>query len=385
MNPRGSTGLLALVALLLACGVGAQEIGTVVTKTGFFTGDLYVAGAQVRVLGPVEGDVIAAGGRVLIDGEVSGDVLAAGGTVTVKPRVVHDDVRVAGGSVLIETSVRGDIVAAGGSVVLGPQVIVSGRVWLAGGNIEVSGRAGAELRAHGGTIVITGDIHGNVFLAGDHIEILPGASIRGNLEYESPRPARIHPEARVIGQVTQRVVVPPASVRTRPGVAGVAVLLSLMLTGVMLYLCFPAFSVRAGNRIETDAWKSLGLGTLVLIAGPAVVLLLTATVIGIPLALILLCAYVVLLLSGFLTGAFYLGNLGLRWLREEADPSPGWRVSALLAALLLLAVLTLIPLIGKLLLLAVLLLGVGALKLELIRVYSSGEARKRPRRRARRA
>lgn len=384
MNLRASAGLLAFAALLLfARGVGAQEIGAVVTKTGFFAGDLYVAGAQVRVLGDVEGDVIAAGGRVLVEGEVNGDVLAVGGTVDVKSRV-HDDVRAAGGAVHVEASVQGDVVAAGGSVVLAPQAVVSGRVWLAGGNIEVSGRTGGELRARGGTIVIAGDIHGNADLAGDHIEMLAGASIRGHLEYESPRPARIHPEARVVGQVTQRAVAPPAAVRAPPGAAGIGVLLSLMLTGVALYLCFPAFSVRAGSRIETDPWKSLGLGMLVLLAGPLAVLLLTATVIGIPLALILLCAYPVLLLSGFLTGALYLGNLGLRWLREEADPSLGWRVGALLAALILLAVLALIPLIGALALLAVLLLGVGALKLELIHVYRSAAPRQQPRRRTRR-
>ncbi len=141
MGKRRSFSWTLLVGLLLAlhlCVVLAQGAGRAVIKRGVIADDLYVAGGKVDILAEVKGDVIAAGGRVSVGQLVEGDVMVAGGSVTVTGQVL-DDVRATGGAVTIDGDIGGDVVVSGGSVSLTPETHVSGRTWLAGGEVVIQG------------------------------------------------------------------------------------------------------------------------------------------------------------------------------------------------------------------------------------------------------
>jgi hypothetical protein len=75
-----------------------------------------------------------------------------------------------------------------------------------------------------------------------------------------------------------------------------------------------------------------------------------------------------LLLAGYLTGTFYVGDLGWGLLRR-GEASRAGRVWSFVAALIVITLFGLVPLLGALLLFAVMLLGVGALKLGVYRAY----------------
>jgi hypothetical protein len=85
-------------------------------------------------------------------------------------------------------------------------------------------------------------------------------------------------------------------------------------------------------------------------------------------AIVIGALYLILLLAGFLTGVFWVGDLGWR-LRGRGEISKPGRLWSFVVALILIALLGLVPLLGALLLFALMLLGVGALKLGLYRVY----------------
>jgi cytoskeletal protein CcmA (bactofilin family) len=346
----------------------AYEAGRTVIKGGTVSEDLYVAGGTVRVFAEAEGDVVAAGGRVIIGQLVKGDVIVAGGSVNVRARVL-DDIRAAGGDVILEGEVGGDAIAAGGNVSLAPETTIGGRAWLAGGHVEVAGSIGKELKAAGRTITIAGNVQGDVELVAQKIEILPTARIQGNLTYRSPQEAKIDPSAQIEGKVSYI----QTGLRYTPmqrAIFRVLFFLSLMVVGIVLFLLFPNFTVSAGRTIGSDPWKSLGLGLALLVTTPFVGGLLMATVLGIPLALMLFAIYSVSLLAGFLTAVFFLGEWEVRFLRRGPELSRSWRILSIILALIGLWLIQLIPVVGCVVLFLALLFGIGALGLQTYRTYT---------------
>jgi hypothetical protein len=95
---------------------------------------------------------------------------------------------------------------------------------------------------------------------------------------------------------------------------------------------------------------------------------LFATAIGWLPAIVIGALYPILLLAGFLTGVFYAGDLGWRRMRRE-EVSRAGRLWSFVVALIVIALLALVPLLGTLLLFVLMLLGVGVLTLGLYRTY----------------
>ncbi len=347
----------------------AQEAGETVIKRGVIIEDFYVAGGSVHVDAEVKGDVVAAGGRVKIGKLIKGDVIAAGGSVIVKGRVL-DDVRAVGGEIILESEIEGDAIVAGGNVNISPETVIKGRAWLAGKYVEVSGSIGKELKAGAETVIISGQILGDVSLAARNIEILPTARIQGDLTYRSPQEAMISPEASITGNVTyiETKMRPP----TPAGKTFVRVLffLSLTVTGIVLFLLFPNFTVSSATTIRSDPWKSLGLGLALLVTTPFVVFIFMSTVIGIPLALVLFALYFISLLVGFLAASFFLGDMEIRLLYRGPELSRGLRVLSLILALIVLWLIQYIPIVGGFILFLVLLFGLGAIGIQTYRTYT---------------
>jgi len=81
-------------------------------------------------------------------------------------------------------------------------------------------------------------------------------------------------------------------------VGGATVSLGMVLIGALLILAMPRFSREAAATIRRQPWQSAGTGALMLLGVPFAVIVLLVTVIGIPLALLLVFGYVLLLLFG---------------------------------------------------------------------------------------
>ncbi len=362
-----------LVAVpLLAHG---QQWGETVSIRGPVKEDLYLAGGQVEVSGRVDGDVGAAGGRITIDDRVSGDVAAFGGTIHLRASV-QDDARLTAGEVMVSGRIGDDLLAAGGDVTLAPESRIGGRAWLAGGRVEVGGRIGRGLKAAGGEIVIAGEILGDAELLGETIVIHPGAVIHGQLRYRSPNPAKIDPGARILGAVVAAPVdaQPPRAAHTGGRVFMVS---SLLACAALLYLMFPGFSLATARAVRASPWANLGFGFAVLAGGPLVVLLLLVSLVGLWLGLIVLALYLTLLLLGYLTGALFIADRGLRFARGSDDHGRWLMIGALAVALIVLTLVRLVPVLGALVSFALMLLGLGALTRALWRRYASTPAGRR--------
>ena len=368
-----------LFALVPTTAYGAelrQGDSIVVTPDETINDDLYAFGQSVTVLGTVNGDIIAGGQSVTISGRVSGDVMAAGSSVIISGPVAGS-VRLAGQTVEILAPVGQDVLAGAATVTVGPQAQI-GRDVLAGGNtVAISGPVGRSIRAGSEQLMIAGPVGGDVLAQAGSLRLASGAVIAGSLSYTSAQEAVLDPGATVGGLTTHLAAPAATATPAAPSPAaqfGEAVLgwfktlIGVAAYGLLLVLLFPKVSRRATDTLLRTPWESLGLGFAVLAGGPvaAVVLFVVGLLVGGwwlgPLAAAL---YLALLPLGYAIVGLYLGHLVLQR-AGRADQADAWH---LLIGLVLLGLVSIVPLAGSIILLAVLLFGLGALVIALVATY----------------
>ena len=366
---------LVMVGLLLLppmrAGAADPEVGRTVAS------DVYAFGGGVDVQADVEGDLVAGGGRVVNAKRVQGNLMAAAGSVVIGGTVMRN-VRAGGGAVTISGRIVRNLNAGGGTVVVTPEAVIGGRARLVGGEVRMAGTIVKTLYAAGAVVVLGGEVQGDVELVAQEIEVLPTARIQGSLTYWSPRDARISPQAKIEGAITHNLPeLPRTLARTGTALVTVSRLLftaGLIVTGIALYLLFPRFTLLASQTIGSDPLKSLGLGALLCVAVPVAAILTMFTILGIPLGLILFLAYLASLLMGFLVTAFFLGDVGARAFLPRPRHSKPVRVLCLVVALGVMALVNQLPYVGGALMVVAVLMGLGAMSLDIWRHWDDPEA-----------
>ena len=364
-RPAVAVTVLALGFALSGCNVRIDGGDTFSQQLG---SDFFGAGGMLNLTEPVAGDALLTGGHVSVASEVKGDLIVAGGEVSVGGNL-GDDLYAAGGNVKLDAIVAGNARIAGGDVAVGPATLVAGGLSLAGANIEFDGDAQDYLQASGARVRINGNVRGDATVHAEELEIGPDTRIGGRLiVHSSTRP--LVPETAFVGgglefhpeSPDRRFARQKEAVRTvAQGVGTVLWFMGVFIAGALFLFVFPQFSSRAAQFIGAEPLKSIGVGFVVLVCVPVIGVLLLITVIGIPLALLLVPSYVLLLFLGWVTTALFLGDKGLALARGGQPSGNGWRLLALFLALLVLALLGRVPLVGHWLTFAALVAGIGAL------------------------
>lgn len=321
------------------------------------------AGDSVTIDEYVPGNAYLAAGRINLDDRIGGSAFVTGGEVGVTGSVGRN-LYAAGGDLRIEGEVEGSVRAAGGKVRVPRGARLHKNVSLAGGSVEVDGDVGGDLEVYGESIVINGVIGGDLRIAGEDIRIGPDTRVAGQLEYKSGGTFVIDPKAQVTKGIEERNAndhdwfrkVGHGSSRSGGRMFSIGVL----VLGTLLILGLPAFSREAASAIRREWWQSAGIGCAMLIGVPFTAVILMITIIGIPLALMMIFGYVVLLMLGYVIAAIFVGDFALERFGGERVKSIGWRVLFLLLALVLLSIVRHLPMIGGLAVALLFIAGIGA-------------------------
>jgi cytoskeletal protein CcmA (bactofilin family) len=328
------------------------------------TGNRYLAGPTVRISAPIDGDLLATAGRVLVQQAVSRDAAIAGGDVTIQADI-GEDLRAVGGAVTLDSRIGGDVHVVAGRLSIGPEARMAGRAWLAGGDVEVRGRLPGESKIYAGHLLLDNVVDGNLTVHAERLELRPGTRISGVLRYSGPNRPVWSGGAQVQGGVFhQPMSMERHSSRGLPGygyIGGLLTVLGMIAAGIVWTLFFPVLARSAQDRLAQAPGTSLAVGALVFLAAPLAVGLLLITIVGAPLALALFAAYWLVLMIGYLVVAGFLGERMLQAAAKDKVATPGWRILALTAALLVLGLLAMLPLLGWLLTVVALMAGSGAL------------------------
>jgi hypothetical protein len=368
MKPVARTaGMVGVLLALAGCSVHYDGDDTV-SRT--FGSDYFGVGGVLNLTDAVAGDAFLAGGHVDTASEVKGDLMAAGGEVSIGGGI-GDDLYVAGGEVQVDAIVAGNARVAGGEIALGPATVVSGSSTLSGGRVRYEGSTGGHLQVSGGSVLIDGSVDSDAEVHAEDLEIGPQTRIAGRLIVHGSHAPAIPAGAQVAGGVEfheadvsrhfeEREVA--RDVRTvAHGVGSLLWIIGVFVAGTLFTLAFPGYSARAADWIGREPLRSLGLGFVLLTCLPVLAVLLVITIVGIPLAVILVMLYVLLLFLGWVTAALFVARKGLALVRSDQPVTTGWRLLALLLAVLVLWGLGQVPLLGGWVTFAALLLGIGAL------------------------
>ncbi len=302
-------------------------------------GDLYAAGAQVRIDGTVDGDLVAASGQVQVSGEVTGDVLAGSGNVDISGQV-GGDARVGAGQVTVGGSVGEDLVVGSGQVTL-----------------TSSGSVGEDFIFGTGQTTLDGDVTGDVL--GSTGAYTRRGTVGGTEDVTIVRRKDVTAGDRILDGV-QRFV-------------------AILVVGALLLWLLPRVVNGGAETLRRRPWASLGVGLLGMVGVVVLVaaIILAAVLLAIGFGLIRMDDLVGItifamttVLHGlafvfFLTvayGAQAVVGMALGRLAVGSEPARRW--GALALGVLLVAVLSSLPVAGGWFGLVFAVFGLGALILE---------------------
>lgn len=304
-----------------------QENAVTVAADEVIEDDLIIAAERAEIEGTINGDLFVAAGEVSINGTVQGDLFTAGGMVDVSGTVAQD-VRIAGGNITLDEAQIGDgVIIMGGSTSIDEDTSIGGSLLWLGGTLRseadvVDGIAGA-----GGQVNLSGSIGKNTHLAVGSLIIDSDANLQGDLVYQSDQKLDIDEEAVVTGEITEATVSAKLFAdkqmdqkvvrrRLREFSWGMRVwsYFSALVVGLILVSLFPKLFDNTDQQLKQKFLASLGWGVLVLVLAFPVLLILSITVIGLPLAMILglmlaLELYLAKIFAGFAIG---------QWLKKTA-------------------------------------------------------------------
>jgi len=274
---------------------------------------------------------------VLSSGETYvGDILVIAGTATLEEgSILEGTLALIGGEATIAGFVDGDVIAMGGAVGLDSTAEITGDLAAVG-----------ALRRHAGAIV-----HGTVIEGAEDSDALSKLS---ELAEERQLDVASPPTAMATAMNLARLLI------TFIAVVGVSILVTVLL---------PENTHNIGQVMTQSALLSLAVGVVTLLLTAVVLPLLVIICIGIPIALFLLLALVVVSILGWATAGRLVGCRVLGWVgSEEGRPA----VVTLLGVGLLTA-LSMVPCLGWALAVLALSWGIGAVILSRLGTRSDAQ------------
>ncbi|MFC1629747.1 hypothetical protein ACFL11_00785 [Patescibacteria group bacterium] len=341
----------AALSLTTQASVGDDKKNIYIGPEEVIENNFIQAGGMVDFNGQAQKDVIVAGGSINITGPVEGDVIVAGGTVKIKGEV-SGNVRVTGGTIEIDSKVGKNVNAFGGTAVIGPDAEIGWDVLVGAGSVEIRGKVGGNIRGGAGSVILANEVGGNVDLKlsseDGQLILYPQANIKGNLTYSAPQEVEMKEGAQIAGETLYKPVAPPiAPIKKVFEVSHILrkiiSLLALLVVGLIIIFLARKKSKEIGERMLDKPWTSIGWGLIYLIITPIVLILVAITVIGIPIALIVLASYLIALYVTKVFIGIALGQKLSKWRNKKQEISLVW---AMISGVILFSILTSLPFVG---------------------------------------
>lgn len=350
-----------------------------VAKEEVISSNFFAAGSSITIDGKVQGDVYCAGRSIVINGFIDGDVICAGQSITINGEV-KGNLRLAGSSVTINGKVARNVMVAGSDISLGSKAEVGWDMMFAGAFMDIRGNVKRDLEGVGQKMVIGGTLGRDATLFSGKknsvknendqeknpaITIAKTAVINGNLSYTAPSDAMIEEGSVIKGSKTRHDPMMGARDNDKGALAGwiwlrVIAIFSALLIGLILVSWLKRPIQEIFERMFKKPYVTFGYGLLLIFITPILCLFLFVTVIGIPLALIILVLWLVTLCIAKILTAIVVGQEIMKH-RKTNEASKHSLVVAMVIGVIITYVLFSIPVIGWVLSMIATVLGVGVM------------------------
>ena len=329
-------------------------------------GDLIVMTVNARIEGTVEGDLIVFSEGVVITGRVTGDVLG----FTRRLRLdgtVEGNIRVGGNQVDIEGTVGRSVTSFSDSFQLAEKATIGGSLIFFADGSDLDGKITRDVLAFASKARINGNIGGDIRLRSGNTRFGSRSEVGGKITVHSRR------EPEVLNESLRSKLTFVFSAKDGPDYSKPDFYWYQMLKfgaafffGLAMMLLMPRFYdnvLRQSRRYG----PALGLGLISFAATPVIVFLACITLVGLALGMAAIMLWMVLIYaSQVAVGAW----LGARILGDSMEVPA--RIGRLALGLLILRVAGSLPEIGWVIWCAVVLWGMGAILLAMLRSIRAG-------------
>lgn len=288
------------------------------------------------------------------------------------------DVFAAAEELTIDRKIEGALTAAGQIVILTRDARVKGDAWIAARRAAIEGELEGDLSIRGQEALINGHVKGDVSFYGVELSLGPDARIDGDVDYYSAATAKIDKGADVKGEVnghafrTGRDTVGGDTrerwrsdhMRDRHGFAAPGYHMSaggaVVFGGlaILLGLIAPGAAARMREAAMAEPWQALGLGFVWLVGVPVLAIATAITIVGLPVAFLLMLLYPLGLVFGLVAALVALGGVIAARIGTAGEGALGLVVGIVIAAAILWVVIS-IPIIGAIAWLAAVAAGLG--------------------------
>ena len=362
---------LAILAILtLAINTTTQAIDF--TKTDTYTpaaaisNELWLLANTVKITQPTAKDVFVCSQTAEFNSANKGDIWACANDIAFLGQAQRN-IRLCGRVITTAGQIGGNFMAFANTVSIDKGAILQGDNIIAGENVIFAGTSSGKLTIIGASVTLGGNINNGAYILAEDIVILPGTKIRGDIVYSSKKELFVDNKIDFQGKL-QRINLLPEGTKASVNYLERAIFqfyfyLAALLTGLFGYWFVPRAIVHAGQRLRQRPWACAIGGFVAILVIPLLILFFLLSVIGIPLALILLTGYAILLYCGKIITAVSLGS---RFISQTTTTSFLGYFGSLAIGLAILYALSILPVLVLPLWIAFTVFGLGAFIISLL-------------------
>jgi len=329
---------LLLIPSALAGATDTTRVNQTITISEPIHGNAFLLGQTIALRSPLLHDVSAVGQYLVIDALITG-----------KARLV-------GQHITINASLNDQAYIVGQHITLGEEGELYPGTELRAGTILLDGNVTGPLVVRATTLIINTTIDGSVRADVDTILFGENAQITGDLTLMKKTPINT---AFVGGDVA---IQEPRPIKNLLNQSAFSFPFEAFFFFLVIALLFIVIShshvIRLNDAIERQPFLCLGVGILALVGLPFVIVFLSITLVGIPLAITLLLSYVLLILFGLVYSIIFVGTILFK--TDQKEPLPHIIVAVILGGIIYFTVGEL-PLFGNLVWFLILAVSIGAL------------------------
>lgn len=326
-------------------------------------GSLYAASSNITINGEISGDLIAVAKDITINGRLDGDLLAVAQNITVNGEV-NGNVRVAATKLEINGQIARNVNAIATSINVGPQAKIGWDLLVAAPTVNIQGIIKGGVDADSTDLSFSGKIGQNLNFRGKNanqkLNITGDAIINGDLYYNQNTKLSIADSANIGGKSQALSSQAKKKDWTKTAWSIIYTIFAMILVALVINAILKKRMSKYLNKIEEKSGNSFLWGLLIIFALPLLSLLLSFTLIGIPLAIMMLLSWIVLFFLGKIITAIYIGDWIIKKTKKDKSRAP-LVIAALSLGVTISWLLFAIPYIGSLISLAASAIGLGAL------------------------
>jgi len=344
-------GILAALLLIIALPVAAEEQNEPTTASA----EQFIAREHIIINEPVDGDVFANAQKLVVKAPVHGDVWALIDEAIIE-QPVDGNIYILGESVTINSEINGNVYLAAGSITFGEAAILNGRVYAGTRTADLSGKINSRVYIRSvftqlnAALADSGYFFFNDYAVGDEATFGRDMYVYGTNSSLDGLAEKTAGEVHDLGasdQISQEI-----RKMWVPELHGFSLLLKffqILVIGSVFIALWPR-SVMALMAASRKKWYTTWLwGMAAVLMIPLIAMLLLVSLIGIPLAVMVLMAYFIILLVAKVLFSLFLGHFLLEQMYVKRNMKPADAINlwhALLAGTVATMILLLIPYIG---------------------------------------